>query len=310
MLRVLPEHERNRDLRDTLEFILKHPRRVYTNLFPSRPTWWLLFSLCVLNGTDWAAFEIFNIGNPAVKALPRHARVLDGLFQAIAVRSGGFYVISIPTLRIGLQILYVLMMYISVYPVTITIRNSNVYEERSLGIYAEDTIPEERIEKPDSEGRPNAIGMLRRKLATFTGRTPGETSVYFVKQQLRGQLAHDLWWLMLSILFITTIETSNFERDPITYSVFNVAFEVVSAYGCVGISTGLPNEAYSFSGGWHIASKLILVAVMIRGRHRGLPVAIDRAVLLPGEMGQTEEEDWQIQREGVRGRSVVSSGGV
>ena len=30
-------------------------------------------------------------------------------------------------------------------------------------------------------------------------------------------------------------------------------------------------------------SKLIICAVMLRGRHRGLPVALDRAVLLPSE---------------------------
>lgn len=39
---------------------------------------------------------------------------------------------------ISLQVLYVIMMYISVYPVVITMRHSNVYEERSLGIYSGD----------------------------------------------------------------------------------------------------------------------------------------------------------------------------
>jgi hypothetical protein len=79
--------------------------------------------------------------------------------------------------------------------------------------------------------------------------------------------------------------------------VFNIIFEVVSGYGCVGISTGLPNEAYSFSGGWHVCSKLILCAVMLRGRHRGLPVALDRAVRLPGgEPGAMEEEDQMVRR--------------
>ena len=74
----------------------------------------------------------------------------------------------------------------------------------------------------------------------------------------------------------------------------------MSGYGCVGISTGVPNDAYSFSGGWHKASKLILCAVMLRGRHRGLPVAIDRAVRLPGgvekELGREEEEDAELRR--------------
>ncbi len=83
----------------------------------------------------------------------------------------------------------------------------------------------------------------------------------------------------------------------IAVSVFNVMFEVVSAYGCVGISIGLPNQSYSFSGGLYPGSKLVLCAVMLRGRHRGLPVALDRAVRLPDdEMHRVEEEDHEIRR--------------
>lgn len=294
---IYPSENAYCETKATLRFVLQYPRRVYTNLFPSQPTWWLLFMVIILNGIDWAAFELLNIGNPATETIPPRDRVLDGLFQALAVRSGGFYVVNISTLRIGLQVLYVVMMYISVYPVVITMRHSNVYEERSLGIYAEDS---------DSSDEPPKLGSLMGNLKrtfTFTmsslggpfappasaGPSSTGTGTQFIRQQVRGQLAHDLWWLVLAILFISCIEVSNFDRDPVTYSVFNIAFEVVSGYGCVGISTGLPNQAYSFSGGWHKASKLILCAVMLRGRHRGLPVALDRAVRLPDEGGAAEE---------------------
>jgi Trk-type K+ transport system membrane component len=102
----------------------------------------------------------------------------------------------------------------------------------------------------------------------------------------------------VAVLLITIIETSSFERDPVTFSVFNIVFETVSAYGCVGISTGAPGVAYSFCGTWHVLSKLILCVVMLRGRHRGLPVSVDRAVLLPGEhLGAAEEEDAVLRRE-------------
>ena len=40
---------------------------------------------------------------------------------------------------------------------------------------------------------------------------------------------------------------------------------------------------YSLSGGMHTLSKLVISVVMLRGRHRGLPVALDRAVLMPSE---------------------------
>jgi hypothetical protein len=60
-------------------------------------------------------------------------------------------------------------------------------------------------------------------------------------------------------------------------------FEVTSAYGTVGLSTGVPYDEYSLSGAFDTLSKVIMVSVMIRGRHRGLPLAIDRSILLPGE---------------------------
>ena len=83
MFKLLPDYgERCGDWKVTLRFLLDHPRRCYTNLFPARHTWWLLATLICLNGTDWAAFEVLNIGNSTVASLPRGARALDGLFQA------------------------------------------------------------------------------------------------------------------------------------------------------------------------------------------------------------------------------------
>ena len=295
--KVMPDRGKWRDHRATLKFLLDHPRRCYTNLFPSEHTWWLLFAIICLNGTDWAAFEILNIGNSQIDVLPTGIRVIDGLFQAFAVRSGGFYVVPIPSVRISLQVLYVLMMYVSVYPVVITIRNSNVYEERSLGIYSNDPgyNPNNPSNDPDLKGRGRFARVLKRQL-TIERRPEQRTKSYFVRQQLRAQLSHDLWWICLAVFLIMTVEASHFERDPSTFSVFNVIFEVVSAYGCVGISVGLPDQAYSFCGAWRTLSKLILCLVMLRGRHRGLPVAIDKAVLLPREMlHHAEEEDAQIR---------------
>ncbi|KAK5121341.1 hypothetical protein LTR85_005507 [Meristemomyces frigidus] len=304
----------------TLRFLLDHPRRCYTNLFPAQHTWWLLLAVITLNGVDWAAFEILNINNATLyEALPERYRIIDGLFQAFAVRSGGFYVVSIPSLRISLQVLYVVMMYISVYPVVITMRNSNVYEERSLGIYAEDVqegdeneVDGTKKKMASSSGSPSSSGFILRRAKTIrdhflptTGPNaptqPAESNSHFVRQQLRAQLAHDAWWIVLALFLIMIIEAPHFQREPATYSVFNFLFEIVSAYGCVGISVGLPGVDYSFCGGWHTLSKLILCAVMLRGRHRGLPVAIDKAVLLPrgdgggGWAGWAEEEDGRIR---------------
>ena len=71
------------EMKETLQFILDYPRRVYTNLFPQRQTWWLVFMLLLLNSVDWVAFELLNIGNPAVESLSKGSRAMDGLFQAL-----------------------------------------------------------------------------------------------------------------------------------------------------------------------------------------------------------------------------------
>lgn len=318
MNRLIPENSpslRWQRRRRTLQFCLDHPRRVYTNLFNSKQTWWLVFSLIALNGIDWLAFELLNLGNPVTEVIPTHFRVLDGLFQAFAVRSGGFYVVSIPSLRQGLLVLYVLMMYLSAFPVAMTIRNSNVYEERSLGLYADDLSrntqndneiqtndEEKQTPKPKSDTASNnnnrILSNLKRTVALTRGpsTTARPQSTWtrqdFIRQQLRSQLGHDLWLIGIAVFMITAIEQGQFSRDPVVFSTFNIIFEVISAYGTVGISTGVPWNAYSFSGAWHTASKLVLCVVMLRGRHRGLPVAIDRAVLMPDEtLAWAEEED-------------------
>lgn len=185
-------------------------------------------ALIGLNGIDWAAFEILNIGNDQITQLPGGIEVIDGLFQALAVRSGGFYVVAIPKIRISLQVLYVLMMYVSVYPVAISMRNSNVYEESSLGIFA----PPEDLENMEQKEKDKAL-LLRRR-STFTlavqslrpgaGKSP---RAFFVRQQIRAQLADDLYWIVIAIFVIMIIEGSQFERDPVDFSVFNVIFECV-----------------------------------------------------------------------------------
>ncbi|OJI85168.1 hypothetical protein ASPTUDRAFT_926391 [Aspergillus tubingensis CBS 134.48] len=292
---VIPDKPSWATWKVTLDFILDHPRRVYTNLFPRRHTWYLLGTIVILNAIDWAGFEVLSIGNKEIESLPTGYRVLDGLFQACAVRAGGFYVVTIANLRQGLLVLYVLMMYVSAYPVLVTMRNTNVYEERSLGIYAHDN--DDEVEEKTS---PNMFIQLVRHhlLGRQNASTPEASRSYFVHQQLRSQLSHDLWWIALAVFLIAIAESGNYSRMPVAYSTLNIIFEVVSAYGCVGISVGFPSSNASFCSSWHTISKLILAAVMLRGRHRGLPVAIDRAVMLPNEsLEWAEEEDAAMRRE-------------
>jgi Trk-type K+ transport system membrane component len=287
-------------------------------LFPSQHTWWLGLTVFTLNGIDWLMFELLNIGNRQIfEGLATRYIVIDSLFQTLAVRGGGFYVFTVSALRISLLVLYVVMMYISVYPVAITMRNSNVYEERSLGIYAEEDTGEKEGEQQDTDAKDEARShaspvpgrLSRSKTAVSNALAPNrgsrENNQGFVRQQVRAQLAHDIWWVVLGIWLIMIVEANHFEKNPEVFSVFNYIFETVSGYSCVGMSLGVPWASFSFSGTWHTLSKLILCAVMLRGRHRGLPVAIDKAVMLPGErQNLAEEEDGRLRLAKTRTRAL------
>jgi Trk-type K+ transport system membrane component len=100
------------------------------------------------------------------------------------------------------------------------------------------------------------------------------------------------------------MESPSYGRDSITHSVVNITFEVASGYACVGISTGVPNQAYSFSSACHMGSKVITCGAMLRGGHKEIPVVIDRTVLVPGEeLARNQEQDWEIRMDRAEIRS-------
>ena len=53
--------------------------------------------------------------------------------------------------------------------------------------------------------------------------------------------------------------------------------------GNVGLSLGHPTVAISLCGKFTTFSKIVICIMMIRGRHRGLPYQLDRAIMLPDE---------------------------
>ena len=176
------------------------------------------------------------------------ARAAVGLFQSLGVHTGGFSAVSISSLAPALQIVYIVAMYISSLSIVMAVRQTNTYEEQSIGL--------------DSTNLVKGGHLLT---------------------HLQNQLAYDLWFVIGAWILICAVErTALMERHP-GFLIFNILYEVTSGYGTIGVSTGVPYDAYALSGAFHKLSKVIMMFVMIRGRHRGLPLAIDRSILIPGE---------------------------
>ncbi|PUZ59242.1 hypothetical protein GQ55_4G025100 [Panicum hallii var. hallii] len=84
-------------------------------------------------------------------------------------------------------------------------------------------------------------------------------------------------------MLVCVTERRSLSGDPLNFSTFNMIFEVLSAYGNLGLSTGYscsrllrPEESsachdkpYSFSGWWSDQGKLVLVLLMLYGRLKG-----------------------------------------
>ncbi|KAF2728242.1 high affinity potassium transport protein [Polyplosphaeria fusca] len=262
---------------EELKFLLDHPRRCFTLLFPSKANWWLFWVLILLNGIDLIFFVILDLNDPTVTSLPPGFRFLDGLFQAAATRTAGFAVVNLADLHPAIQVSYLIMMYISIFPVAISMRQTNVYEERSLGVWND----------PDEGADSSYLGT-----------------------HLRRQLSFDLWFVFLGFFLIAIIEGGRLENtNDFAFTLFSVLFEIVSAYGTVGLSLGYPGSNASFSAQFKTLSKLIIIAMQIRGRHRGLPYSLDRAILLPSESLHRKEDEDAIRR-ARRSSNAQDGGGV
>ncbi|GAB5592140.1 low affinity potassium transporter [Umbelopsis nana] len=301
--------------KDSLRFLLDHPRRCFTTLFPSTQSWWLFLILFAITITELVMFVILNYWLPVVADISWGYRVLDGFFQSVSTRNAGFSVVNVADVNPGLTVVYVVAMYISVYPVTISMRRTNVYQERSLGIYGDEDNDDVKFTDVDLSQPPSFVQLRRSNtLSSIMTATRGLASNikrpdFFVMQQIQRQLSSDMAWIVTGIFLICVIESGEImSTSPVT--VFSIIYECVSAFANVGASLGYPNTSTSQAAQYHTlkedieASTVVDVILSLRNiiltggvGITGLPAAIDRAVLLPSEQWQEREhEDLKLKR--------------
>ncbi|RHZ48952.1 putative potassium uptake transporter [Aspergillus thermomutatus] len=198
MFKCAPKHSL---VREPLSFLLNYPRRCYTLLFRSRPTWVLFGILFVLNFVDVLLIVVLDLHNPAINTLSGGQRVLAAIFQAASARHTGTASFNLAEVNPAVQFSLLVMMYISIFPIAISIRASNTYEESALGLY-----PSDHAELDESNG------------------------MNYVLTHMRNQLSFDLWYIFLGIFCICATEARRI-MDPSepAFSVFAIFFEVVSA---------------------------------------------------------------------------------
>eukprot|EP00253_Pinus_taeda_P028542 PITA_28542 len=245
------------------EYILKNgSRKMYDHLFPTRLSVWLVITVV---GFFTAQLVLFC-------ALHWHSEVLDGLntweklvaagFQSVAIRHAGETVVDPQLLSPAIIVLYIVMMYLPPYPVYMAEGEEVVMELKSSPSKKRGA---EHFCKPVHVCHANerSIGV-----------------------QLQKLLFHDSCCLIIAVIVICITERESISQDPLNYRIVNIVFEVVSAYGNVGISMGYScslfrkltinseahceQVAYSLSGKWSSKGKIVIILVMFVGRLKGV----------------------------------------
>ncbi|THU94444.1 hypothetical protein K435DRAFT_829295 [Dendrothele bispora CBS 962.96] len=124
------------------------------------------------------------------------------------------------------------------------------YEEKSLGVF--EPPPEDEDEEPEDLGK----YAPRQRVGRYLG------------WHLRRQMSIDIWWLVWAVFLIAIIERGNIMNEDLKwFDLFRVLFELVSAFGGIGLSLDcLQLDNFSFAGALKPLSKLIIIVIMTAGR--------------------------------------------
>ena len=97
--------------------------------------------------------------------------------------------------------------------------------------------------------------------------------IHFVNALLKHTFTYFILtrtWLFVFIFLICAFEYQKMNPIDPNITLLKVVFEIISAFGGVGMSLGYPNLVTSFATVLTPASKIILILTMLMGRHRGL----------------------------------------
>jgi len=117
-----------------------------------------------------------------------------------------------------------------------------------------------------------------------------------IKHQARNMLTDEfpIWFFLTLCIFIS--EESQFDNGDFT--MFNVLFEMVSAFGNNGMSFGYTGLNTSLSTVFSTFGKLVIIVMMLVGRHRSVPSSrIDNSIRLPQLL--SAQQDAEKRRAGM-----------
>jgi Trk-type K+ transport system membrane component len=100
-----------------------------------------------------------------------------------------------------------------------------------------------------------------------------------IKQQFSKKfLFRHTFFLIFGLVLLSYSEDSLMKTGKYKVNLFYIAFEMISAYGSVGLSLGIPGQLYCLVGQMSGFGKFVIVLIMFLGKHRGLPNQNDEVI--------------------------------
>jgi Trk-type K+ transport system membrane component len=155
-----------------------------------------------MNFIDVLLIIVLDLNNPAVNNLPAGPRVLAAIFQSASSRHTGTATFNLADVSPAVQFSLVVMMYVAIFPIAISVRASNIYEETTLGVYTRDNEVDE---------------------------TNGQS---YIMAHIQNQLTFDLWYIFIGVFFICIAEAGKISdtSNPVSCwcYFFNVTIPLTS----------------------------------------------------------------------------------
>lgn len=203
--------------------------------------------LLILGGT--ITFFILEHGSNQLAGYTPLQEGLISMFHSISTRTAGFNTVDVGSLKIGTIIIFMILMFIGANPAG-TAGGVKITTVAVLYGYIKDW-----FRKP---GQP--VVLLKRPISKFA-----------VSHAIR-LFFFSVIYIFLAILVIVILENEFLSTADSIFNLEKIMFEVVSAFGTVGLSMGFPYGVTSFSGIFTTASKVVIIVTMYFGRVGALTI--------------------------------------
>ena len=226
---------------------------------------------------QYVFFLTTSLRLPDIKnSAPRDQLAVMGFFTSVSTRAAGMNVFDLRALSKANVVVFCVMMYVSSAPVVSMMEST---KQEVVAKYVN--------------------GELLMVYEGGDGDKEKEEAVY--KKYLNSHIR----WLGFFFLCIATAEERVLDTQP-PVNLFDILFEIMSAYGTSGLSMGSPGKPYSLCGEFNNFSKILLCIVKLMGKHRGLPSNTDAA--LDGQFDKIYGMLEELQKQGLKQKEAVGLG--